>query len=224
MDALVHSNKDNFDDILEDTFVSPCKHNIKHKYPSKPPTIKKRKITNADQPELSEFSSQLLDDMGRFYQSVVGPLGTFPFAYLFDKEDCLAILSHLDNINESKDLRGVIGGECFEGQLKWLVNWIHNFKKNKDSGQQPLADTCGPKRSRINNNDIPHCSDVTQTQVSRRASGQMTKKAQAAEASRLRKITREEETRKKNERDAERQAQVANIMKEVLAQKQVSTS
>ncbi|POV97186.1 hypothetical protein PSTT_15216 [Puccinia striiformis] len=92
--ALAVANKSNFDNILNDTFTTPEIYNLSSKYPAKSSSHKK----------------------GSFAGGILQP------SDLFDKDECDAILASLDNINEIKDVRGVIGGESFTGQTEWVFN------------------------------------------------------------------------------------------------------
>ena len=115
IESLIFANQKNFDDIMNDRFTPPKPYNIKHKYPVKPGLVTKRKFADSDKPKVADFTTRLIHDLHSFYNDKVSPGGIIQATNIFDKDDGEAILAHLDNIKEMKDIQSVIGGECFPG-------------------------------------------------------------------------------------------------------------
>jgi hypothetical protein len=127
LDNLVFANKDNFDQIISDQFLTSETHDIGHKYPSKQTSLRKRKIPDADRPEFDSFKCQLISNSHDDYISWFGP-GLFPPGDVFGNEEAEAIVCYMHHINTVNDLRGIIGGKCYDGQLDWLLGQIFAFK------------------------------------------------------------------------------------------------
>ncbi|KNF05646.1 hypothetical protein PSTG_01049 [Puccinia striiformis f. sp. tritici PST-78] len=153
--------------------------------------------------------------------------GALSAADIFGEEEADAIVEYLHHINHVRDVRGVIGGECFDGQAKWLFERISSFKCET----QPGSGSVQRKKARM-----PSASDqtsvitedpaaqvpslLTGTNLSQGAPGRAprppTKKALAAEASRLRSIEKE----KRVLSEQKRKAQWSQFLKEGLEQAQ----
>ncbi|KAH9470560.1 hypothetical protein Pst134EA_007807 [Puccinia striiformis f. sp. tritici] len=139
--CLSIASKENFDNIMDDQLAPPENYNLKHKFPSKRPAVKKRKFTEKDAPEVKEFSRVLCEDLYNHYNNNISPGGSISASDLFDLDDCSAILAHLDNINEPRYLRRLIGGDSFAGQIEWLYKWITIFKASRAANQPVISNS-----------------------------------------------------------------------------------
>jgi hypothetical protein len=185
-------------------------YNVKHKYPQKSCPFKKRKFTEADALEISDFSSRLVGALHRHYDSVVSPHGTIQASDLFDELDAKAVLACLDHIYSDKDLRCVIGGDCFVGQCDWLFNWIIGYKSTPEIRSGGLSNVIdAPKKKAKTTN--PHPKHVIGLGQPPRPP---TKKALAAEAARIRSMERKRDKEQKDLVESKRKEQIAKIMKE----------
>jgi hypothetical protein len=211
MEDLVFANESNFDQILNGHFTHPHPYNIKMKYPQKAVPMKKRKFTEEDTLEISGFSAHLLTDLQHHYISEVSPNGTLLSEDLFLADDCVAILASLDHITKVKDLRMVIGGDCFEGQSEWLMNYKSSGSFHNDT--MPAA--CPQKKRKS-------AQAVTKS-ISQIALGvglpprPPTKKALAAEASCIRSLERKEAKEKKAADLIRRRQQISRIILDIKA-------
>ncbi|KAA1098389.1 ATP-dependent DNA helicase sgs1 [Puccinia graminis f. sp. tritici] len=213
LEHLVHANLSNFDSILDDTFSTSQPYNLRHKYPQKKTTMRKRKFTEADDQEISDFSARLVGDLSQHYDDHIAPEGTILASHFFGEEDCKAILASIDSIYSGNDLRGVIGGDCFPGESDWIYQWLCDFKSSgtmQQSSSGPL-----PKKRRTPITNLPKRSTLTQQKLGHGVAPRPpTKKAVAAEAARIRSIERKN-AKEKREADAEkRRQQVIQIMAE----------
>ncbi|KAI9610873.1 hypothetical protein H4Q26_008717 [Puccinia striiformis f. sp. tritici PST-130] len=132
---------------MDDQLAPPENYNLKHKFPSKRPAVKKRKFTEKDAPEVKEFSRVLCEDLYNHYNNNISPGGSISASDLFDLDDCSAILAHLDNINEPRYLRRLIGGDSFAGQIEWLYKWITIFKASRAANQPAKGNPILPTES-----------------------------------------------------------------------------
>jgi hypothetical protein len=205
---LVWADQSNFDQILDGTFTTKEVYDLKHKYPQKSSTLKKRKFTEADNLEILDFSTRLVGDLHRHYNSIVSPKGAIDASYLFDEDDAKAILSCFDHIYSATDLRGVIGGDCFVGQCEWIFDWIIGFRLSPSSTVEGGSNIIS----------VPKKKAKAGTSSSRAVIGlgapprAPTKKALAAEAARIKSIERQKAKEKKDLVDSSRRKQVAQIM------------
>ncbi|PLW08365.1 hypothetical protein PCASD_03271 [Puccinia coronata f. sp. avenae] len=115
MEALSMATKDNFDDILQNTYTGPVNVDLTPKYPPRANNPMKRKFTEDDKAEIETFTKHLSNNLHNYYDTEISPDGNLRGADLFDADDCVAILSHMGNIVEPKYLKKIIGAECFEG-------------------------------------------------------------------------------------------------------------
>jgi hypothetical protein len=137
MEALSMATKDNFDDILQNTYTGPVNVNLTPKYPPRANNPIKRKFTEDEKAEIETFTKHLSNNLHNYYNTEISPDGNLRGADLFDANDCVAILSHMENIVEAKHLKKIIGAECFEGQHLWLFDWIMQYK-----AQEPQSILC----------------------------------------------------------------------------------
>ncbi|KAI7942920.1 hypothetical protein MJO29_012764 [Puccinia striiformis f. sp. tritici] len=125
---LVFANRNNFDNILQGTFQAPGTRNISLKYPAKRPSLRKRKIPEAERHVMDLFKAQLVAECHDYYESTFGSGGPIEATDIFGDKEAEAIVLYLHHINAAQDVRGVIGGECFDGQVQWLYEKISSFK------------------------------------------------------------------------------------------------
>ncbi|KAA1128734.1 ATP-dependent DNA helicase sgs1 [Puccinia graminis f. sp. tritici] len=216
MEDLVFANKSNFDDILNGEFVAPRPYNIKIKYPNRPKSIKKRKFTEEDELEISEFTHALMTDLHHHYNSEISTEGTLLPEDLFVEADCLSVLASLGLISNFKDLRALIGGDCFVGQSEWLFQWLVNYKTTA-LASRPKISPGAPLTKKQK-------ASQTKTKAADRqglglglAPRPPTKKALAAEAARIRSIEKRQAKEKKDEDDKRRREQISQIMLDTKA-------
>ncbi|EFP92572.2 uncharacterized protein PGTG_18704 [Puccinia graminis f. sp. tritici CRL 75-36-700-3] len=185
------------------------------KYPQKAVPMKKRKFTEEDALEISGFSAHLLTDLQHHYISEVSADGTLLSEDLFLADDCVAILASLDHITNVKDLRTVIGGDCFEGQSEWLFQWLMNYKSSGSFHNNTMPAACPQKKRKS-------AQAVTKS-ISQIALGvglpprPPTKKALAAEDSRIRSLERKEAKEKKAADLIRRRQQISRIILDTKA-------
>ncbi|KAA1110508.1 ATP-dependent DNA helicase sgs1 [Puccinia graminis f. sp. tritici] len=223
MEDLIFANQSNFDQILDGDYSPPHPYNIKKKFPQKAAPMKKRKFTEEDTLETSEFSAHLLTDLLQHYNSEVAPDGILVLEDLFCQDDCVAILASLDHILNPKDLWTVIGGDCFEGQSEWIFQWLIQFKS---SPQHAMPAACPPNKRKgppaMTNSMTQEALGVPKS-ISQEALGvgrpprPPTKKALAAEASRIRSLERMEAKEKKAADLIRRRQQISRIMSDTKA-------
>jgi hypothetical protein len=224
MEDLIFANQSNFDQILDGDYSPPHPYNIKKKFPQKAAPMKKRKFTEEDTLETSEFSAHLLTDLLQHYNSEVAPDGILVLEDIFCQDDCVAILASLDHILNPKDLRTVIGGDCFEGQSEWIFQWLIQFKS---SPQHAMPAACPPNKRKgppaMTNSMTQEALGVPTKSISQEALGvgrpprPPTKKALAAEASRKRSLERMEAKEKKAADLIRRRQQISRIMSDTKA-------
>jgi hypothetical protein len=201
IENLIWANKSNFDLIVNGEFTPGEVYNVKHKYPQKSCAFKKRKFTEADNLEISNFSNRLVGDLHQHYDSVVSPGGTIQSSDLFDEVDAKAVIACLDHIYSAKDLRCVIGGYSFQGQC----NWIIRYKSSASIFSEGLSDFITPPQKRPKPTN-PHPSNVIGLGPPPRPP---TKKALVAEAARIRSMERKKEKERKELLDLKRKEQEA---------------
>ncbi|KNF03377.1 hypothetical protein PSTG_03318 [Puccinia striiformis f. sp. tritici PST-78] len=199
--ALAVANKSNFDNILNDTFTTPEIYNLSSKYPAKSSSHKKRKFTKDDKDELSDFAMMLITDLYHHYNT---------------EDECDAILASLDNINEIKDVRGVIGGESFTGQTEWVFKWICDYKANLLAGR-PAKTPSTPVTKKPRHRAPREFSSASSSQKSiGLGPSPWTKSTKAPDAETKQRVSLEKQAIKKAAKEIEekRKIQVAQIMAE----------
>ncbi|EFP76488.1 uncharacterized protein PGTG_02929 [Puccinia graminis f. sp. tritici CRL 75-36-700-3] len=133
------ANRENFDDILLDRFTPISVPDITAKYPKKRIATRKRKFSPEETCALNVLKCELITAMHDMYDTVVAPGGTLVGADLFDNDEAEALAFNLDNIHTRDNVRAVIGGECFAGQLDALLRLILEFVLEDAVGHQPSA-------------------------------------------------------------------------------------
>ncbi|KAH9464460.1 hypothetical protein Pst134EB_003994 [Puccinia striiformis f. sp. tritici] len=135
---LVFANKDNFDNILQDTYQPTEARDLTHKYPPKRVSLRKRKVPEAERPIMEEFMAQLTTDLHKHYDTTFGAGGPLGSSDIFGAEEADAIATYMHHIRTPGDIRGIIGGECFDGQLLWLFEAISSFKTQQEKNTTPV--------------------------------------------------------------------------------------
>ncbi|KAA1137117.1 ATP-dependent DNA helicase sgs1 [Puccinia graminis f. sp. tritici] len=219
LDNLVLANKSNFDSIITDQFVTTEARNLSGKYLTKQAQLRKRKIPEADRPVFDAFKARLITDLHNYYSAQVGS-SVLPAGNIFGDDEAEGIVSYMHHINQPNDIRGLIGGECFNGQLEWLFDRVCTFRSDVidqlESGR--------PKRPRASvgvdnapSGSILTPSSSTPRQISHPVVNRPpTKKALAAEASRRRSLERKAQNELWLISEQKRKEQVARILREGL--------
>ncbi|KAA1108887.1 ATP-dependent DNA helicase sgs1 [Puccinia graminis f. sp. tritici] len=216
MEGLVFANKLDFDSLLNDTFVPTHTYDLKHKYPSRAITQKKRKFSDSDQDELENFALLLVADWHHYYDTEVSPGGTIQASDLFGKDESDSILDHLDHINEVSDLRSVVGGESYVGESDWLFKWITEFKSNTLAVRNSSTSTNVSKKPRKSQkNEESNRQSLLGIGPAPRP---MSKKALAQAESQRKALERQAAKKLEEERNTSRRLQVAEIMSQTLAE------
>jgi hypothetical protein len=233
---LLLANQDNFDDILLDKYIPTTIPDLTDKYPKKCVPTQKRKFTPEEVASLNLLKSDLITAMKKLYDSVVAPGGALIASDLFDHEEAEALVFKMHTINSRDDVRLLIGGECFSGQLDTLLKMIQDFRladeinhpsspvkhskiNSGPCGYQLRPSALGPKESTSRTPDNPAGVKT----VDSPAETTQTKKAKDAEKREQRardrtvsaQLKAEEESRKRK-----RKEQVARIMAESWANHQ----
>ncbi|KAH9454511.1 hypothetical protein Pst134EB_014587 [Puccinia striiformis f. sp. tritici] len=133
LNNLVFANQNNFNQIVTDDFQPPFIADLKHKYPAKRAGTQKIKFNDMDRASLDVFREELGHKMAEFYnkQDVSG--GDVEASDSFGTKRAELLVTNLHNIKSPSDIRDHIGGECFDGQLQWLMNAISSFKINQEA-------------------------------------------------------------------------------------------
>ncbi|KAA1138596.1 ATP-dependent DNA helicase sgs1 [Puccinia graminis f. sp. tritici] len=219
VDNLAFANRDNFDSILSDRFVSSEIRNISHKYPIKATPLRKRKIPDGDRPAFDSFKAHLISALHEDYIRRFGP-GLLPAADVFGDEEVEAIGSYMHHIHTANDLWGIIGGECYDGQLEWLFDQVSRFK----SSLGEIARSGPQKKPKPNLGIGPILSGlpgpsgaVKRGPTTGHHNGRPpTKKALASEASRRRSLEKKAQNELWLISEQKRKEQVARILREGL--------
>jgi hypothetical protein len=121
-------------------------------------------------------------------------------------------LAHLDNIKEEGQLQGVIGRECFPGQVALLFAWIIKFK----SDVLPLASTIlaaeTRKKAKITHPQHIQHSNKEENRIA--SPKQPTKRALAAENSCCIALEKKEKKQVNEEMAKKRRDQIAEILRD----------
>ncbi|KNE89797.1 hypothetical protein PSTG_16756 [Puccinia striiformis f. sp. tritici PST-78] len=137
MANLAFANQDNFDDIIQDKYQTNEVRNLTTKYPAKRAALRKRKIPDIETPIMESFKAQLTSDLHKHYDQTFGADEPHSADKVFGEEEGQAIVSYMHHINTPEDVRGIIGGECFDGQLLWLFQAITLFKTQQQQNTGP---------------------------------------------------------------------------------------
>ncbi|KAH9471514.1 hypothetical protein Pst134EA_005409 [Puccinia striiformis f. sp. tritici] len=219
LNNLVFADQNNLDQIVTDDFQPPFIVDLKHKYPVKRAGTRKRKFNNMDRASLDVFREELVDKLAEFYdeQDVSG--GDVEASDFFGTSVAELLVTNLHNIESPSDIRNHIGGECFDGQLQWLMKTISSFKINQEANTaarctiqpapkkkrcltstatQPAPSECLTQPAALGTNTNPSAPDAP-----------LSKKAQAQRARDLKKLAKE----KKVQVEQARQDQLAGFTK-----------
>jgi hypothetical protein len=222
IDNLVFANKSNFDSIITDKFDTTEGRNISFKYPTKPAQLRKRKIPDADRPDIDAFKTQLISDLHACYDQQFGVGLPLSASEVFGDEEAEAIVSYLHQINTADDLRVIIGGECYDGQLAWLFEQVTSYKsalaaKGRSAPQKKAKPV--PPTPASGSNPNPHVSSLTgQKRSPLGAIRPPTKKTLAAEASRRRSLEKKAQEELWLLSEQKRKDQIAQFLREGLEQ------
>ncbi|KNE93766.1 hypothetical protein PSTG_12869 [Puccinia striiformis f. sp. tritici PST-78] len=129
MQHLLLADKGNFDKIMSDNFTTSLVRDIKSKYPTKRTSYWKRKYNENEEVVVNTFKEQLLRDLHAHYNAEFGIGGPISAEDIFGEQEAEAVVSYLNHITGARDLQGIIGGECFEGQLEWLMQKVLRLKE-----------------------------------------------------------------------------------------------
>ncbi|KAI7933420.1 hypothetical protein MJO28_017617 [Puccinia striiformis f. sp. tritici] len=154
-----------------------------------------------DRASLDVFREELVDKLAEFYdeQDVSG--GDVEASDFFGTSAAELLVTNLHNIESPSDIRYHIGGECFDGQLQWLMKTISSFKINQEANTaarctiqpapkkkrcltstatQPTPSECLTQPAALGTNTNPSAPDAP-----------LSKKAQAQRARDLKKLAKE---------------------------------
>jgi hypothetical protein len=216
---LVFANKDNFDDIAGDRFTTSKLRDISKKYPPKPLVLRKRKIPACDRDRVDAFKTQLIEELHEHYTLHFGTCGPIGAADIFGDEEAEGIIAHMHHINSARDLRGVIGGECFDGQLEWLFTRLSTFKSEPTSGDLTQSTRHKFAKSSSNHVQVPlikRSASIATRVLSTAGPRPPTKRAIAAEAARRRLLEKKAQNQLWLESELRRKEQVAQFLREGL--------
>ncbi|WAR54060.1 hypothetical protein PtB15_3B570 [Puccinia triticina] len=147
MNNLIFANKENFDDIINNNFQTAEVRDISVKYPAKRTSLRKRKMLDNERPALEVFKAQLIADLHEDYNSQFEAGGPLCDEDIFGEEEANVIVSYMHHIHTPNDIRGIIGGQCYEGQLTWLFNQITKFKISLEG--DTVCGRAAPKRLKL---------------------------------------------------------------------------
>ncbi|EFP91556.2 uncharacterized protein PGTG_17610 [Puccinia graminis f. sp. tritici CRL 75-36-700-3] len=221
LDNLVFANKSNFDSIITDQFVTTEARDISAKYPTKQAQLRKRKIPDCDRPVFDAFKARLIADLHEYYIAQVGS-SVLPAVNIFGDEEAEGIVSYMHHINKPNDIRGLIGGECFDGQLDWLFDRVSTFKSDVIDEMRSVPPkkprpSLGVDISPSGSTAAPSSSTPMQSS-SQVVNRPPTKRALAAEASRRRSLERKAQNELWLISEQKRKEQVARFLREGLQQ------
>jgi hypothetical protein len=136
----------------------------KDKLPAKKSSYRKRKVPEAELPLLEAFQLKLVTNFKKFYDTRVLPAATVQADDIFGKTEAEAMGLYLHQIKKKEELRVIIGGEFFEGQLDWLM---HRLQLYNDTVRE---DTSQPKKKPRLSGVQPTNKDIAQENISSQAS------------------------------------------------------
>ncbi|OAV95675.1 hypothetical protein PTTG_26553 [Puccinia triticina 1-1 BBBD Race 1] len=190
MNNLIFANKENFDDIINNNFQTAEVRDISVKYPAKQTSLRKKKILDNERPALEVFKAQLIADLHEDYNSRFEAGGPLCDEDIFGEEEANSIVSYMHHIHTPNDIRGIIGGQCYEGLLTWLFNQITKFKISLEG--DTVCGRAAPKRLKLSLPSVQTPSTnggpKTKSVASKSGPRPPTKKELAAEASCLRSV------------------------------------
>ncbi|WAR52809.1 hypothetical protein PtB15_2B237 [Puccinia triticina] len=127
MGNLPFANIHNFDDLWSNQYNSSREVDPTSKLPVKKSIFRKRKVPDAENGALEAFQRELVDEFAALYYSRFPTSATVQASDRFGKIDAEAIGAYLHQINSKEELRIIIGGEFFDGQLDWLMERINIY-------------------------------------------------------------------------------------------------
>jgi hypothetical protein len=160
-----------------------------------------------------------------YYNSLDVSAGELDMDDLFGPDEAKNLAINYSQIKSLGDVRELIGGECFAGQLRWILNQIQKFQTNQAAFKSFLDST--PVLQKVARSSIHHtipahnsqsCPNTvfpltTPVATARPLDQPLTKKMIAAEASKLRKAAKAEANSFSKRKAEERKLQIAEIMR-----------
>ncbi|PLW53540.1 hypothetical protein PCANC_07248 [Puccinia coronata f. sp. avenae] len=131
----------NFDDIMANKFTQTFDVDLKSKYPAQRSSQRKRKFTETKTAELDTYQQILLSDLKEYYNSLDVSAGELDMDDLFGPDEAKNLTINYSQIESLGDVRELIGGECFAGQLRWILNQIQKFQTNQAAFKSFLDST-----------------------------------------------------------------------------------
>ncbi|WAQ83213.1 hypothetical protein PtA15_3A582 [Puccinia triticina] len=171
-----------------------------------------------ERPALEVFKAQLIADLHEDYNSRFEAGGPLCDEDIFGEEEANAIVSYMHHIHTPNDIRGIIGGQCYEGQLTWLFNQITKFKISLEG--DTVCGRAAPKRLKLSlplvqtpsKKGAPKAKSV----ASKSGPRPPTKKELAAEASHLRSVEKKAQKEMQLVSEKKRKDQIAQFMREAF--------
>ncbi|KAA1131787.1 ATP-dependent DNA helicase sgs1 [Puccinia graminis f. sp. tritici] len=219
---LVWANKDNFDSIIADQFVTAESRDLTLKYPTRPTPFRKRKIPDSDRPEIDAFKAELITNLHRYFNETFGGGLPLPAAEVFGDEEAEAIVTYMHHINTPNDIRGIIGGKCYDGQLVWLFDQVITYKNSlagKMRSAPPKKAKANPPGPGTDPTDVTALASTSAHQLLPRGGARPpTKKSLAAEASRRKSLEKKAQEELWLISEHKRKEQIAQFLREGLEQ------
>ncbi|WAQ87544.1 hypothetical protein PtA15_8A448 [Puccinia triticina] len=164
-----------------------------------------------------ELKEVLKKDCCNFIEKAVGTGGTIVARRFFGENEAEAIVKNINNICDAEQMRDVIRGEAFDGQVDALMHSINHFLNNRDN--QIQTDVAQSNQTLAPKNIIITQSPIEKpTQINRRKRCT----PEEAEAKRLeneaKKQMRQAQILARKSADEIRKASQQQIMQEVKAQ------
>ncbi|KAI7959703.1 hypothetical protein MJO28_003494 [Puccinia striiformis f. sp. tritici] len=118
---------------MSDDFQAPFPADLKHKYPTKRSGTRKRKFNEMDRARLNVFKDDLVERLAIHFGEQDCAGGEIEASDFFGPNEAELLVTNLHIIECPSDIRKLIGGECFVGQLQWLMDAITIFKLNQEA-------------------------------------------------------------------------------------------
>ncbi|KAI9618591.1 hypothetical protein H4Q26_012412 [Puccinia striiformis f. sp. tritici PST-130] len=159
---LVFATKENFDQIVADEFEAPFSASLKHKHPVKRAGTRKRKFNEVDTARLDVFKEELVEGLASYYNEQDTSGGDVEAGDFFGTKQADFLAINLHKIESVSDIRKHIGGECFDGQMEWLMDAISVYKITQEGNPSTHgASKLAPKKHRsIVIETTPHTQPV----------------------------------------------------------------
>ncbi|PLW44071.1 hypothetical protein PCASD_04830 [Puccinia coronata f. sp. avenae] len=210
---------------MANKFTRPFDVDLKSKYPARQSSRRKRKFTETKTAKLDTYQQILLSDLKEYYNSLDVSAGELDMDDLIGPDEAKNLAINYRQIESLGDVRELIGGECFAGQLQWILNQIQKFQTNQAAFKSFLDST--PVLQKVARSSIHHTSPAHNSQscpntvfplttlvaTARPLDRPLTKKMIAAEASKLRKAAKAEANSFSKRKAEERKLQIAEIMR-----------